>query len=63
MHGYVGKLSDHQKRRTNLGLTKGKAEWGEINQERGVSVHTLLHIKETNNKELPQGTGSRTQRL
>ena len=28
MHGYIGKLNDHQKRRTNLGLTKGKEEQG-----------------------------------
>ena len=33
-------------------VTRGKAGGGEINWEFGINIHTLLYIKEINNKDI-----------
>ena len=41
-------------------LPKGKGR-GEINQEFGINIYMLLHIKEKTNKDLLHSTGNYTQ--
>ena len=46
MHGYVGKLNDHQKKENKLMVTKGKRRvGGEINKELGINLYALLYIQ------------------
>ena len=50
---------DSQALKTNLWLPEEKG----INQEIGISVHTLLYIKQVINKDLLYSTGNSTQYL
>ena len=50
---------DSHKQKTNLWLQKGIAGGeGEINQEFGINIYTLLYIKQINNKDLLYNTGN-----
>ena len=50
---------DPQTQETNLWLPKGKEEGG-INQEFGINIYTLLHVKQVTNKDLLYSTGNYT---
>ena len=55
---------DSHKQKTNLWLQKGIAGGeGEINQEFGINIYTLLYIKQINNKDLLYNTGNSAQYL
>ena len=49
--------------KANLRLPKGNNEEGEINQEFGMNIHTLLYIyiKQITNEDLLYSTGNSTQ--
>ena len=56
--------TDPQTTENKLTVTKGERRGvREIHQEFGVSVHTLLHIKQISNKDLLHSTGNDTQYL
>ena len=54
---------DSQTQKTNLWLPKRVVGGREINQEFGINIYTLLHIKEVNNKDLQYSTGNCIQYL
>ena len=53
---------ESQTQKTNLWLPGDKGG-GEINQEFGININTLLYIKWVNNKDLLYSTGNYTQYL
>ena len=53
--------TDSKTQETNLWLTKGKGWGGEINQEFGNNIYTLLSIKQINNKDILYSTGNYIQ--
>ena len=50
--------TDTQTQKTKLWLPKEKG--GRINQEFGINIYTLLHIKQITNKDLLYSTGNYT---
>ena len=44
-------------------VAKGGRLWGGVNQEAGVYIHTLLHVKQITNEDLQGNTGALLNRL
>ena len=63
MNLFTKQKQTHRHRTQTYGYQRGKVGGGGINQESGINIHTLLYIKQMNNKDLVYSTGNYTQCL
>ena len=60
MNLFTKQKQTHSLWQQTYGYQRGKVG-GEINQELGISLHTLLFIRQVTNKDLKYSTGNSTQ--
>ena len=61
MNLLIKQKQTHRLQNETYSYQRGKVGKGEINQEFGVNIYTLLYIKQITNKDLLYSTGNSTQ--
>ena len=59
MNLFTKQKQSHRHRKQTYGYQRGKG--GGINEQFGINIYTLLHIKQITNKDLLYSTGNSTQ--